>query len=235
MRLEPWPHDPDTAQIVVLDPDVVPTVDELAEWAATARAGGHRRLRSSALTAAAADRAHRAGFVTIDTLALLRADHGTIRSAPRPAVRTRPLRPHHHARAAEVDRAAFGDPWGNDAESFGRIRHATPVHHSRRIDVDGAVAAVAVAGSGGTTGYVQRIAVDPRHHRRGLATALVLDALGWMRRRGLTSAFVNTSVDNTAALALYRSLGFHLLDDRLTIAELDLRSVDGPVRQADAP
>jgi ribosomal protein S18 acetylase RimI-like enzyme len=235
MRLEPWPHDARAAQLVVLDPDVVPTVDELTQWAARARAHGHRWLRTSALSAAAADRAHHAGFVPIDTLALLRADHTTIRRAPRPALRTRPLRPTHHARAAEVDHAAFGDPWGNDAASFGRIRHATPVHRSRRIEGDSVIAAVAVSGAGGTTGYLQRIAVHPDHQRRGLATALVLDAVAWMRRRGSTSALVNTSITNEPALALYCSLGFDLLDDRLTIMELDLDTSAGPPRQAGTP
>jgi ribosomal protein S18 acetylase RimI-like enzyme len=222
MRLEPWPHDEQAAQLVVLDPDVVPTTDELLGWADTARERGHRLLRTSALSPPAAAVARRVGFVPIDTLALLRADADAIRSAPRPTVRTRPLRPAHHERAAHLDRAAFGDPWGNDAASFGRIRHATPIHRSRRIDVDGRIVAVAVSGAGGATGYVQRLAVHPDHQRRGLARALVLDALVWMRRRKLTAAYVNTAVTNQPALALYKSLGFHLLDEQLTIAELDL-------------
>ena len=77
----------------------------------------------------------------------------------------------------------------------------------------------AVSGAAGDTGYIQRLAVDPEHHRQGAARALVVDALLWMRRRGFATAYVNTGVANAPALALYESLGFTQVDDRLLIAE----------------
>ena len=75
---------------------------------------------------------------------------------------------------------------------------------------------------GGSSGYVQRVAVRRDQRRRGVARALVIDALAWMRVRPLTAAYVNTGLDNAAALALYEDLGFERLDERLTIAARDI-------------
>ena len=70
------------------------------------------------------------------------------------------------------------------------------------------LAAYAISGRAGRRGYVQRLAVHPRHQRAGIGRALVLDGLHWMRRRRVELALVNTQVDNAPALALYESLGF---------------------------
>ncbi len=82
--------------------------------------------------------------------------------------------------------------------------------------------AFAISGRAGRCGYLQRLAVDPEHRRRGLATALVIDALGWMRRHRTTSTMVNTAVDNRAAIDLYESLGFTRTPRDLRVLELAL-------------
>ena len=74
-------------------------------------------------------------------------------------------------------------------------------------------------GRAGRTGYVQRLAVHPDQHRRGVATALLADALTWMQRWRADRVLVNTHVDNEPALALYRRLGFVDLPDRLRVYE----------------
>jgi len=51
---------------------------------------------------------------------------------------------------------------------------------------------------------------------------LVVDALSWMGGLPLTAAYVNTGLDNAAALALYEDLGFERLDERLVIAARDI-------------
>jgi ribosomal-protein-alanine N-acetyltransferase len=84
------------------------------------------------------------------------------------------------------------------------------------------MAGFAISGWGGHTGYVQRVAVHRDHRRRGVARALVIDALAWMSALPLTAAYVNTGIDNTAALALYEDLGFERLDERLVIAARDI-------------
>jgi ribosomal protein S18 acetylase RimI-like enzyme len=66
----------------------------------------------------------------------------------------------------------------------------------------------AVAGRAGPRGYLQRLAVAPSQAGRGVGSALVVDALVWMRDHGATRAVVNTQVVNERALALYEHLGF---------------------------
>ena len=66
-------------------------------------------------------------------------------------------------------------------------------------------------GRAATDGYVQRLAVDPEAHGRGLGGALVVDGLHWLRDRGALRAFVNTQSDNDRAYALYERTGFQPL------------------------
>jgi [ribosomal protein S18]-alanine N-acetyltransferase len=76
------------------------------------------------------------------------------------------------------------------------------------LDETTTVIAYAICGRAGGRGFVQRLAVHPAMHRRGLGRALLLDGLGWMRRRRVERAVVNTQQGNDAALALYKSVGF---------------------------
>ena len=55
-----------------------------------------------------------------------------------------------------------------------------------------------------------------------LGRALTIDSLRWMARRHLADCLVNTSVDNSRALALYRSIGFRPLREHLEVLEFDV-------------
>jgi ribosomal protein S18 acetylase RimI-like enzyme len=213
--------------LVFVDHATVPAGSDLDDAVARARARGVRTLRTSALFPRATEIALEHGFAPIDTLHLLRlrlddAARSTIDElAKTTGHATRPLRAWQHSRAAEVDQDAFGTIWGNDAASVADIRLATPHHRARTVRDGGRMAGFAISGWGGNTGYVQRVAVHHEHRRRGVARALVVDSLAWMRGRPITAAYVNTGLDNTAALALYEALGFERLDERLTIAARD--------------
>jgi ribosomal protein S18 acetylase RimI-like enzyme len=220
--LRRWPTDHHTGHLIVLDQHACPSHHDIAQWISAARDAGYRRVRTSALFPLAADNVLAAGFRSIDTLALLRADLNAPAAAvepPGPRLRLGPLRSWHLGQVAAIDQAAFGVEWGNDVESLREIRRATPRHRGCRAVVDGHLAGFAITGAGGRTGYLQRLAVAPSHQRAGAATALVADALAWMRRSGLASALVNTGETNEAALALYARFGFRRLADRLTVAE----------------
>jgi mycothiol synthase len=59
-------------------------------------------------------------------------------------------------------------------------------------------------------GEIYVISVDPERHQRGLGRALTLAGLDWMLAQGLRRALLYVDESNTAAVALYRSLGFSL-------------------------
>ena len=205
--------------------------EELDQWIETLVETRPRlaTIRTGALFPAAAARFADAGFVTIDTLALLRVElAGTHHVAPPGTAR---LRSRHHHDAALVDRAAFGDNWGNDAArprrhparhadppSTGPLRAPCPGESGKRRRLVG----FAISGAAGGQGYLQRLAVLPEHQREGHGRALAVDALAWMRRRRLSHGVVNTAVTNEPALALYESLGFRRLPEQLLVMQLDV-------------
>ena len=221
-RLRPWPNDPAVAHLVFTDHLSVPTVEDLTLAVDKALRLGRTTVRTSALFPRAAAVAGAAGFQEADRLALLKLtldDHPGPAERPAGSDRIRPLRPWHHDRAAAVDQDAFGPTWGNDAAGLQDVRRATPLHRARYVRADDELAGFVIAGAAGDYGYVQRLAVATARRRRGIAHALVVDALTWMRRRSLRAAYVNTGVTNDAALALYEGLGFTRLNEQLVIAE----------------
>jgi ribosomal protein S18 acetylase RimI-like enzyme len=219
VRVRPTAFDPGVVQLSLADQAIVPTVGELAGWIDSLAAGDARAIRTGALFPDAAARFAEAGFAVVDTLALLRID---LTDAPTPTARTVRLRPWRHDDAARVDRAAFGDPWGNAAGDLADIRRATPLHRARARFDGGTLVAFAISGAASGHGYLQRLAVDPEHQRRGHGRALVLDSLDWMTRQRVRNGVVNTSVDNGPALALYEGMGFRRLPEQLVVMQLHL-------------
>jgi ribosomal protein S18 acetylase RimI-like enzyme len=228
VRVRPWAFDRGVVQLALADQGIVPTLHEIRSWVDTLSTEHPdlRTIRTGALFADAAGRFAGAGFDVIDTLALLRIElTGTPRH--RAGMVTSPLRARHHRDAALIDRAAFGDPWGNDADDLAEIRRATPVHRARARFVRDSgrrreLVAFAITGAAAGHGYLQRLAVAPRFQGHGHGRALVLDSLAWMRARRLGHGLVNTATDNERALTLYESVGFHRLADELVVMQLDV-------------
>ena len=223
-RLGQWPYEADVAQLVLLDHHMVPGRDDVESWIADARGQGATTLRTGALFPPSAPAFITAGFEVIDTLSLLELDLARPADDPtRPAARLRRLRPTQIDEAAAIDGRAFPAPWANNSAALRDIITATPRHRARCVHLDGRMVAFSISGRASTSGYVQRLAVDPSARRRGLARLLVIDAIEWMRRRNVEQVLVNTATDNTAALALYRSLGFVERPEHLKILERSLR------------
>ncbi len=124
-----------------------------------------------------------------------------------------------------IDAAAFSGFWRLDRAGLDDALSATPATRFR-LAVDGEPVGYAICGRGGDTGYIQRLAVDPKQHRRGIGRALVLDGLWWMARRGAHTAFVNTADDNVGAIDFYTHLGFDKLPEGLAVLECALDAHD---------
>jgi ribosomal protein S18 acetylase RimI-like enzyme len=233
VRVRTAVFDPGVIHLALADQGIVPDPDELAGWVdALAGRDDVHAIRTGALFAAAAERFADAGFSVVDTLMLLRADLADTRVVRPRRDATVPLRARHHVAAAVVDRAAFGVEWGNGPDDLAEVRHATSVHRARARRAmspgspwavhRGPVVGFAISGAAGGQGYLQRLAVLPEHQRQGHGRALTVDSLAWMHQRRLSHAVVNTGVDNEPARALYESLGFHAIPDRLVVMQLDL-------------
>lgn len=62
--------------------------------------------------------------------------------------------------------------------------------------------------AGDVDAYIGELVVSASASRRGIGAALVQKAMEWGRMSGYKRVLVSTGAANTAACALYRSLGF---------------------------
>jgi ribosomal protein S18 acetylase RimI-like enzyme len=171
---------------------------------------GYERVVTGALSANEQRGFLSAGFIVEEELHLLAHDLRSLPPPP-PAVDLHRAGAAQRAAVLEVDHLAFAPFWRLDRSGLQEALSATPHTRFRVVTDDDEPAAVlgyAICGRAGIRGFVQRLAVCPKHHRRGFGRALLLDGLAWMRRRRVERAVVNTQQGNEAALALYNSVGF---------------------------
>ena len=74
--------------------------------------------------------------------------------------------------------------------------------------IDGALVASAMVGYDGHRGWVNYLAVDPGHRRRGLASAMMTEAERRLRALGCAKINLQIRRDNLEAVAFYKRLGF---------------------------
>lgn len=218
VRVAPWRGDPTIAHVAPLG-EAPPLTATMVRHCCTVLAGrGYRSVVTGALARREQQGFLDDGFVVHEELHLLAHDLADLRPAPDLPSTTRLRRGHRfdRARTLEVDALAFPPFWQLDATGFDEARAATP-QARYRVAVDREVVGYAVAGRAGARGYLQRLAVAPAVTGGGIGTALVLDALRWMRGRRVTRAVVNTQVANERALALYLHLGFRLQPSGLAV------------------
>ena len=213
VRIRPWHHERDTAYVAPLGPVQARTVQRLL---ADLRGRGARNVVTAALSPTEQVPFLSAGFSRGEHLRVLERDLQGLPAPDDPASRPRRARRPDHRLLAGVDHAAFEPAWRLGPGGLDDALRATPSSRLRVVGRPGAVA-YAVSGQAGRQGFVQRLAVDAAHRHRGLGSALVLDGLRWMRRRGARTALVNTQESNEAALALYQRLGFREQDGGLDV------------------
>ena len=110
--------------------------------------------------------------------------------------------------------------------SGGHVSQLQQIAQQRGLNVDDLVAAAKTYmpsgkhdeyitfASGGHSGQIFVIGVDPRMQGTGLGRALALAGLDLVHQRGIDTGMLFCAADNAPALKLYRSLGFtvHRLD-----------------------
>jgi ribosomal protein S18 acetylase RimI-like enzyme len=169
-------------------------------------ARGYRRVVTGALSPTESGGFLAAGFEISEQLHLLAHDLIGIPHIDAP-VRLRRAGRGDEPDVLEVDHRAFPPFWQLDAGGLGDAVRATP-QTRYRVAAGPPVVGYAITGRAGRRGYLQRLAVDPRHGGQGTGAALVVDGLHWLRRWRADQAVVNTQLDNGRALALYERLGF---------------------------
>ena len=137
---------------------------------------------------------------------------------------------------AELERAAFGEPWSR-AGLAAFVARAGALVLLAELPDEGTVTAGATGPAGVDGGEeaapaprppaayaawtlaadeaeLLRLAVDPARRRRGLARELLAAGSDRLAAAGCTTCFLEVRVDNRAAVALYERLGFHRIGHR---------------------
>ncbi len=236
-RLGAWRAGDRTAYLAPLGVGAPPSLAFLDECARRLRDLGYRSVVTSAVLEDQAPMFEAAGYAVHQHLHFLDHDLTTI---PEVTVAGRRGRPGDRAQVAALDQRCFDGFWSLDVEGLTEIIDATPASRFRVVmrddlpmvgsartpdesageSADGSgvrALGYAISGRSEGRGYLQRLAVDSTVAGQGVGRSLVADALGWMRRRGVSRAYVNTQVGNDAALRLYLQCGFRELQVGLRI------------------
>lgn len=233
LRAGPWRGDPDIAYLNPVPGSPLPSPEFIRRCMRTLATQGYDRVVTGALSPAEQASFRAAGFAPSEELHLLGHDLRMIPPAGPAATAVSLRRATRSDRIAvlEVDARAFDTFWRLDepgldealaATPHSRFRVATiPSRGSQETEV---VVGYAITGRAGRRGYLQRLAVDPGSQRAGIGSALVIDALRWLRRWRTERAMVNTQLQNERALALYERLGFRRETVGLAVLTADLRA-----------
>jgi ribosomal-protein-alanine N-acetyltransferase len=114
-----------------------------------------------------------------------------------------------HRRIRAVYGAAFGhEPWPDDWDAFDQFDPDGVFV----AEISGDAAGFVICFRRGDYGYISVVGVVPEHRRRGIASALVGRAVGYLRSLGVHAVRIDVYVDAPAAVATYRSLGFRVYE-----------------------
>ena len=111
--------------------------------------------------------------------------------------------PEHIEAIAALEKVCFpADPWPE--EMVGRWLDRYPV----ALDGDGSVAGYLVLSSVLDEGSIDNVAVAPEYRRRGIADALVVDAVRRAKEAELAFVTLEVRASNAPAIRLYEKHGF---------------------------
>jgi ribosomal protein S18 acetylase RimI-like enzyme len=225
LRIGSWRGDPAIALLSPM-PGLAPSPSGLERALAELRRRGYHSVLTPALTSAEQPPFVAAGFTIHERLHLLAHDLRRVPEPRAPGVRIRRGRNRDIDDVLTVDGLAFDRFWRFDVTGLADARTATPHSRFRVATRRGEIVGYHVTGRAGTLGYLQRLAVHPDHHGRGIGTALIGDSLDWCGHKGCATVLVNTQEANQRALSLYEHLGFR--PEPVGLAVLERSLDDGP-------
>ena len=230
--LRTWPHDPSIGFLLLSGGHdmqrSLPSADVIASWEDDIVKRGFRHIRTNAIAPTVASELRGLHYSTAQELCVLQVNT-YLAPVPPVADDLRPKRVHFSRyrigrdngitrQLVQLDCAAFGVEWGLDHIALREALRATTMSEIfivKRQEIEGVI----LVGASDNRGYIQRLAVHPRHQRSGIAATLLSTALAWLRTRNCEDTIVNTEFTNTAALNLYRKFGFTELPYHLTVME----------------
>jgi ribosomal protein S18 acetylase RimI-like enzyme len=147
------------------------------------------------------------GFSPIEQIVTLRRPHLSLPAITTPpGVILRVTRPEDVPRLTAIDHAAFIPPWQIDSWDVRRAEQSAALGLAAILSeqlVGYAICTVFVEGA-----HLARLGVLPAMQGRGIAAALLYEALLRFGRRGISTMTVNTQASNARSLHLYEGFGF---------------------------
>lgn len=211
-RARPWNDQTESVAALRLERGGDGFLADCATW--LARQGIERSL-SPALAEAQAGIWRRAGFE--NHLELTIHERDLWEAAREPSHPITELDDPDFRLLAEIDDRAFNPTWRVGWRGLSEAANATSHSQVMAVAEDGVIYGFVIVGEMGGISYLQRLAVDPRHGRKGIGRSLVRAAFKWARPHGARTMLLNTQPENDAAAALYRSEGFVSLEARLAV------------------
>ncbi len=103
-------------------------------------------------------------------------------------------------------------PQGRDSRAGLARQLASGVQRILGLEVGGRLVGAVVATHDSRKGWINRLAIDPDHRRRGYAARLIVAAEEVLRAQGMRVIAALVESDNPASLALFRKMGYVEID-----------------------
>lgn len=230
------PSEPGTVCLVPIPGRTQLTAESVSHALVRLRSEGASAVVTAAVPPECAAAFENTGFLAAETLVVLSLDPSRfVPISEAQIIRLRSVRPWEIDLVLSVDAAAFEPKWWLHRNGYDEAMAATPRTRARVIAAPAwpkaaSIDAFLLSGFAGTQGFVQRLAVHPDSQGRGYASALLDDAVRWMKGSGVDTISVNTHPENERALAIYEHRGFVRAPHDLTIWRLDLATASPSVR-----
>jgi ribosomal-protein-alanine N-acetyltransferase len=111
----------------------------------------------------------------------------------------------------EIERSSFTTPW-SEISFFNEIKNPRSIPKVARLG--GRIAGYLCASRIIDEGHILTFAVHPEFRNRGIASALIRDILGQLKREGCRFVFLEVRASNSGARKMYEKFGFRELGVR---------------------